>query len=365
MFQGKVNRLKKATPPSPLNEVMAEAKADAEAGEEERDAVEEEEDAAHLVEDYWDTIEQLPLEVARDFVLLKDLERQADEFLGSLKDDLLRYYAETQVDRSLPSSSPAPVLDYVEPVSTTEVPTSEAGLEALKASSGLNEQKSAESGEKPAGKPEVGEITEQSLAEILFRPEEEAQTLEINSASKGGSNRDLLTQISTSVNSLLMVSEEKHGLALATYNTVDRHIRRMDDALAALEETIVVGVRAGTGIGRLDGDGGLRTKFGGSDDDDHEREIKSRSSRKRKMKRKGQKRKSDGSEDEINLAEPRYCYCNKVSSGNMVACDNDDCEREWFHYDCVGITAPPKGSWFCKECIASLGPSRFKPSIGR
>ena len=32
----------------------------------------------------------------------------------------------------------------------------------------------------------------------------------------------------------------------------------------------------------------------------------------------------------------------KVSYGDMVACDNEDCPYEWFHYPCVGITAPPK-----------------------
>jgi inhibitor of growth protein 3 len=26
----------------------------------------------------------------------------------------------------------------------------------------------------------------------------------------------------------------------------------------------------------------------------------------------------------------------------MVACDNEDCPYEWFHYPCGGVTAPPK-----------------------
>lgn len=28
-------------------------------------------------------------------------------------------------------------------------------------------------------------------------------------------------------------------------------------------------------------------------------------------------------------SEPRYCYCNGVSYGEMVACENDECPREW------------------------------------
>lgn len=45
-----------------------------------------------------------------------------------------------------------------------------------------------------------------------------------------------------------------------------------------------------------------------------------------------------------------YCTCQKVSHGNMVACDNDLCEREWFHWGCVGLSSEPKGRWLCPEC---------------
>ncbi|XP_011633378.1 inhibitor of growth protein 3 isoform X3 [Pogonomyrmex barbatus] len=52
--------------------------------------------------------------------------------------------------------------------------------------------------------------------------------------------------------------------------------------------------------------------------------------------------------------EPRYCTCNQVSYGDMVACDNSDCPFEWFHYPCVGITAPPKGKWYCPRCTSAM-----------
>ncbi|XP_031640772.1 inhibitor of growth protein 3 [Contarinia nasturtii] len=52
--------------------------------------------------------------------------------------------------------------------------------------------------------------------------------------------------------------------------------------------------------------------------------------------------------------EPRYCVCNQVSYGDMVACDNEACPFEWFHYPCVGITQPPKGKWYCPKCTASM-----------
>ncbi|KAF4517739.1 hypothetical protein B566_EDAN002944 [Ephemera danica] len=52
--------------------------------------------------------------------------------------------------------------------------------------------------------------------------------------------------------------------------------------------------------------------------------------------------------------EPRYCICNQVSYGDMVACDNEDCPFEWFHYPCVNITAPPKGKWYCPQCTTNM-----------
>ncbi|KAA0197614.1 hypothetical protein HAZT_HAZT004664 [Hyalella azteca] len=52
--------------------------------------------------------------------------------------------------------------------------------------------------------------------------------------------------------------------------------------------------------------------------------------------------------------EPRYCVCNQVSYGDMVACDNPRCLVEWFHYPCVDITSPPKGKWFCPPCSVSM-----------
>jgi hypothetical protein len=49
----------------------------------------------------------------------------------------------------------------------------------------------------------------------------------------------------------------------------------------------------------------------------------------------------DDEDDEINPDEPRYCYCNGVSYGEMVGCDSDTCEREWFHLECVGLKSAP------------------------
>lgn len=49
----------------------------------------------------------------------------------------------------------------------------------------------------------------------------------------------------------------------------------------------------------------------------------------------------DDDDEDVDGTEPRYCYCNQVSYGEMVACDMESCPREWFHLDCVGLTKAP------------------------
>lgn len=44
-----------------------------------------------------------------------------------------------------------------------------------------------------------------------------------------------------------------------------------------------------------------------------------------------------------------YCTCGGPEEGRMIACDNDDCAIEWFHYKCIGISRKPKGKWFCSN----------------
>jgi len=54
----------------------------------------------------------------------------------------------------------------------------------------------------------------------------------------------------------------------------------------------------------------------------------------------------------VDPNEPTYCLCHQVSYGEMIGCDNPDCPIEWFHFACVGLTIKPKGKWFCPKCSA-------------
>lgn len=47
-----------------------------------------------------------------------------------------------------------------------------------------------------------------------------------------------------------------------------------------------------------------------------------------------------------------YCHCRRPSSGDMVACEAKGCKIEWYHFECVGLTKPPEGTWICDTCRA-------------
>lgn len=96
-----------------------------------------------------------------------------------------------------------------------------------------------------------------------------------------------------------------------------------------------------------------------------------------KEKENAVKVEEEAAGEEIDADEARYCYCGDVSYGDMVACENENvilsplwlsntfahlltlyqCEREWFHFECVGLKEPPgrRVKWFCPDCKKILG----------
>ncbi|KAI1119378.1 inhibitor of growth proteins N-terminal histone-binding-domain-containing protein [Nemania sp. NC0429] len=59
-----------------------------------------------------------------------------------------------------------------------------------------------------------------------------------------------------------------------------------------------------------------------------------------------------GIDDDEDEEGKRYCLCQAVSYGDMVACDNPSCPFEWFHWICVGLKSEPEGRWYCPTCSA-------------
>lgn len=61
-------------------------------------------------------------------------------------------------------------------------------------------------------------------------------------------------------------------------------------------------------------------------------------------------------EDDEDRDDKKYCVCQKVSFGDMIACDNEACPYEWFHWACVGLKDEPQsgGKWYCPVCTDEM-----------
>jgi inhibitor of growth protein 3 len=59
-------------------------------------------------------------------------------------------------------------------------------------------------------------------------------------------------------------------------------------------------------------------------------------------------------DDEEGGDDKKYCTCQSVSYGDMVACDNESCPYEWFHWSCVGLKSEPVGTWICPVCTKNM-----------
>lgn len=153
------------------------------------------------------------------------------------------------------------------------------------------------------------------------------------------------------VTQLLSLADEKVTIAAQVYDFIDKHIQSLDEDLRSLESEI------GADKQRL----GFREDESASDRIEMTKNrgkgralASAAGSEGHEKKKRG--RKPDTDEDAPSLLqlpvenEPLYCYCQKPSHGEMVACDHDECATEWFHYECVGLTAAPVGEWYCPDC---------------
>ncbi len=59
-------------------------------------------------------------------------------------------------------------------------------------------------------------------------------------------------------------------------------------------------------------------------------------------------------DDDEAADDKKYCICQNVSYGDMVACDNGECPLEWFHWSCVGLRSEPTGDWLCPVCTEKV-----------
>jgi len=166
-------------------------------------------------------------------------------------------------------------------------------------------------------------------------------------------------EMRTDLKKCLQYGDEKVALAVQTYELVDKHIRRLDTDLKRFEAELEQEEKKkqggektpmkekGKGRGKPDGEASPLVS------------LPSASVAPSPARKKGDttlpadaRVKAVDIDMPIDPNEPTYCICNRVSFGEMVGCDNADCKVEWFHFECVGLTNPPKGKWYCPDCNA-------------
>ncbi|QDZ25456.1 PHD finger protein ING [Chloropicon primus] len=178
-------------------------------------------------------------------------------------------------------------------------------------------------------------------------------------------------EIAREFQDLIERSEDKVHFASQTYDLVDLHTCRLDKALRSMEEELRSQRRMASMYDPKyalpeDQQAGVLARGGRGRGNNKQKQAKRGAERKLKGSAQGIGQQALGAaaggaqpyvmDMKVDPSEPTYCYCNRVSFGNMVGCDNDDCPWEWFHIACVGILPEnmPKGKWYCPECRKSM-----------
>lgn len=134
-----------------------------------------------------------------------------------------------------------------------------------------------------------------------------------------------------------MLSERKSQVAVRNYDLINQHICMIDQEIRVLEKAML-----------MNGDEKLVSILG-------PQVPKSFT---------GRKRNRYEPEDELHETftidpnEPVYCLCRQIAFGDMIACDNEECAIEWFHYTCVNLNKKPRSTWLCPDCSRKRKQSR-------
>ncbi|ORX38443.1 hypothetical protein BD324DRAFT_620889 [Kockovaella imperatae] len=318
--------------------------------------------------DHYEMIEQLPLELHRTFRLLRELDETCVAQTNDLETVIRRYIAKRmgiQAAERIELETNVPVIESAAPI-----PDGQGGLLAPPdgAEEGTEEALEVESRRAfpEEGKGQEGDVEMECDAVGQAKDPSADQGKDEEEGKTDTRASELLPDIGRLAREMVRNGEEKVALAVGAYNAIDRHIRALDSALSAHEASILLGLRPDTnpsaavepGMVLLDGIG----KNPGEDREQVTIGMGGGTARKKKGKKN---QATNGASDlpdattelpgplfdlEVDPNEPRYCYCNNVSYGQMVGCENDECPLEWFHLGCIGLTQPPTGKWWCNIC---------------
>ncbi|EPQ56664.1 hypothetical protein GLOTRDRAFT_138331 [Gloeophyllum trabeum ATCC 11539] len=392
-------------------DVLMEDKEGAEEGREQREKEAEVWEA--FKEEFFETVEQLPLSLERHFTLLKELDEHVHEYQTSFLPMLQRYTEwrrlraglnqakaqepndqEAQHDpEQMNVDPPSAAVDsnHTEPEGMLHTPPRISNPPELLNKKSASAPPAERAASKTATPTSVPPVPENSI---------QAQVM--------------LSRVARLSEEIVSASQEKVNVAKSAYDTVDRHIRLLDQAIKEQELALSHGLRPGTlpapivlpdvmvpkrqtrthqtpppsdlenmAVDVMEAPEAEGAPTMGISSEVVEGRVAPKSRRKGKGRGRGRPKKGAGEQEEgqdegaplapattniksvkltvppvvpqipdiaANPDEPRYCFCNQVSYGEMIACDNPNCEREWFHYGCVDLTEAPRGKWYCRDC---------------
>ncbi|KDQ12337.1 hypothetical protein BOTBODRAFT_189327 [Botryobasidium botryosum FD-172 SS1] len=346
----------------------------------------EQEDWEAFREEYYEMVEQLPLSLHRSFALMRELDDEAQANLSDLLPTIKAYISLRQSLAPRPPPPPEPPHDSAMP------------FDSMPSSHGPNgpwfDSRQLYAGPAMVSNSNIPPslVHSPTVSTHLTTLSRNSRELSVSTEPKDQpSSRAFLSRIAHLSAESVKASEEKLALAQAAYNSVDRHVRSLDLIIKEHEASLIPGPPGTrplftplpgmetsrpmspkveeTAEGFLAGVISAVAASGGGPD-------RKKSKREREKERRRERRSKDDEETQqqpmptvptvvradmpVDPHEPRYCFCNQVSYGEMIGCDYEDCDREWFHCGCVGLTAAPRGKWFCRVCEEILGRKKKK-----
>lgn len=217
---------------------------------------------------------------------------------------------------------------------------------------------------------QVDQDSKQLLKEAAERQEEalalpaKRQKTALASAATEAAESELAQRIERNMVEIIRLSDEKINRAQQIYDYIDQHIRKLDKDLRSFDAEVAK-ERQRLGLPPIVPEAEVAVVPAGVAEGT--RRKRGRGAIGRAAGTINEPATVPTSEELYQQAlsvadptEPKYCYCNRISFGEMIACEHPDCPIEWFHFECVGLNSEnrPKGkshSALCKTKALFLG----------
>ncbi|KIJ69632.1 hypothetical protein HYDPIDRAFT_106275 [Hydnomerulius pinastri MD-312] len=194
-------------------------------------------------EEHHEVLEQLPLSLHRQYKLMRELDTQSEAFHADLLTSVRTYIAlrkslapriaEETAAKPPEGSSPKPI--------DTDLASVEQSGNASPSTMAIDET------EPTQNIPPVNSDTRASTTTpVPQASNNDAKNTAPFTSKPGETTRTLLQHISQTSEETLRTAEEKVSIAQTAYETVDRHIRLLDQAIKEQEAAISLGMRPGT-----------------------------------------------------------------------------------------------------------------------